>query len=255
MSIGHQLLNVPFGQMISSLGRAIADAQRSLDENSIHILEEMGRDQTVSLPFVTVHYNDSEGGLVVSDDPIKTSMIGAGFQPTFYQFAETIIEVKIAITMSYEYSNTYNRKYESGTNTGSNYSVDGNNYDYDYKRTVTTATTVDAGYSNKYNYNTEGSSLLRTRLVPVPPNSLISQMIEIRSRAMEKVFDLKMKDCEQEIEEASQDYEDAYLDEKEKEQNKAEDQEQTGKTETTDKTAKNGKTGKNDTTDKNDTTE
>ena len=217
MNIGHQLLNVPFGQMISSLGRAIADAQRSLDENSIQILEEMGKDKTVSLPFVTVTYDEVNGGLEVSDAPIKTSMIGAGFQPTFYQFAETIIEVKIAISMAYEYSNTYNRQYKSGTEAKTDYSYDGSNYDYDYKRTVTTATTVDAGYSNKYNYNAEGSSLLRTRLVPVPPNQLISQMIELRSRAMEKVFDLKMRDCEQEIADESQKYEDAYLDNKNKE--------------------------------------
>lgn len=211
MSIGHQLLNVPFGKMISSLGRAIADAQRSLDENSIQILEEMGVDKTVSLPFVKVHYNEIDGGLELTDEPIQTSMIGAGFQPTFYQFAETIIEVKIAITMSYEYTNSYNRKNESGSEASSTYSWDGRNSDYDYKRTVTTATTVDAGYSNKYNYNTEGSSLLRTRLVPVPPNPLISQMIEMRSRAMEKVFDLKMRDCEQAILDESQKYENAYL--------------------------------------------
>jgi len=214
MSIGHQLLNVPFGQMISSLGRAIADAQRSLDENSIHILEEMGRDQTVSLPFVSVHYNETDGGLVVGDAPIMTSMIGAGFQPTFYQFAETIIEVKVAITMSYEYSNSYNRQSQSGTDSTYQYNWEGKNSDYDYKRTVTTATTVDAGYSNKYNYNTEGSSLLRTRLVPVPPNSLISQMIELRSRAMEKVFDMKMRDIEQEIADESEKYENAHQNQK-----------------------------------------
>lgn len=232
MSIGHQLLNVPFGKMISSLGRAIADAQRSLDENSIQILEEMGKDKTVSLPFVKVQYNEADGGLEVKDDPIKTSMIGAGFQPTFYQFAETIIEVKIAITMSYEYTNSYNRKNESGSEASTNYSWDGSNSDYDYKRTVTTATTVDAGYSNKYNYNTEGSSLLRTRLVPVPPNPLISQMIEMRSRAMEKVFDLKMRDCEQAIADESEKYEDAYL-KKKNHQKEPQDGDQEGEQEGT----------------------
>lgn len=216
MSIGHQLLNVPFGQMISSLGRAIADAQRSLDENSIQVMKEMGQDQTVSLPFVAVHYNENDGGLEVTDAPLMTSMIGAGFQPTFYQFAETIIEVKIAITMSYEYSNSYQRKSETGTESTYDYQWKGKNSDYDYKRTVTTATTVDAGYSNKYNYNTEGSSLLRTRLVPVPPNSLISQMIEMRSRAMEKVFEMKMRECEKQIADEGQKYEENYLDQEQK---------------------------------------
>lgn len=196
MSIGQQLLNVPFGEMISSLGIAIAEAQYSLDKNSIDILRIMGEDDTVSLPFVSVSYEkggegdeNANGKLKIADNEIKTSMIGAGFQPTFYQFAETVIEVKIAISMSYESS------YERSSQTKSSLS--------NKKKTVTRSTTVDATYSNKYNYSAEGSSLLRTRLVPVPPNPMIAQMIEMRNQAMEKFFDIEMAKCTKQIETAS----------------------------------------------------
>jgi len=196
MSIGHQLLNVPFDEMISSLGTAIAQAQYQLDQNSIEILRIMGEDNTVSLPFVSVSYDDkadtSGNALTISDNEIATSMIGAGFQPTFYQFAETIIEVKVAISMSYEssYERTYGKEQEIKDTRAK-------------KRPVTTTTTVDATYANKYNYSAEGSSLLRTRLVPVPPNPMISQVIEMRNQAMEKFFEIEMKKCETEIEEAT----------------------------------------------------
>lgn len=194
MSIGQQLLNVPFAEMISSLGKAIAEAQFQLDQNSIEILHMMGEDDTVSLPFVSVSSNveGSEGTLTITDEEMSTSMIGAGFQPTFYQFAETIIEVKIAISISYESS--YERTY--------GYKSDVKNTRVK-KRTVTTSTSVDATYSSKYNYSAEGSSLLRTRLVPVPPNTMISQVIEMRNRAMEKFFDIEMAKCAAEIEAAA----------------------------------------------------
>lgn len=194
MSIGQQLLNVPFGEMISSLGTAISEAQYTLDKNSIEIMKIMGEDDTVSLPFVSVSYEKASdekngGSLRISDNEISTSMIGAGFQPTFYQFAETIIEVKIAISMSYESS--YERSSETKTGRSNK------------KKTVTRSTTVDATYSNKYNYSAEGSSLLRTRLVPVPPNPMISQLIEMRNQAMEKFFEIEMEKCTRQIETAS----------------------------------------------------
>lgn len=194
MSIGQQLLNVPFAEMVSSLGKAIAEAQFQLDQNSIEILRMMGEDDTVSLPFVSVSSNvvGSEGTLTITDEEMSTSMIGAGFQPTFYQFAETIIEVKIAISISYgsSYEQTYGSQSEV-KNTRVR------------KKTVTTSTSVDATYSSKYNYSAEGSSLLRTRLVPVPPNPMLSQVIEMRNRAMEKFFDIEIAKCTAEIEAAA----------------------------------------------------
>ena len=47
--------------------------------------------------------------------------------------------------------------------------------------------TVYAAYSSKYSYSAEGSSLLRTKLVPVPPPTVLEErirkLIEDRSKA------------------------------------------------------------------------
>ena len=191
MSIGQQLLDVPFGEMVTSLGMAIAEAQCNLDKNSIEILKLMGQQDTVQLPMVSVSYSKSTG-IVVKDQPYMTSMIGAGFQPTFYQFAETVIEVKIAISMSYESSSEY--EYGSKTELKNK------------KKTFARTTTVDASYSSKYSYNAEGASLLRTRLVPVPPNTIISQVIDLRTQAMNKVFQIESEKLAKDIEDANVGY-------------------------------------------------
>ena len=39
------------------------------------------------------------------------------------------------------------------------------------------ATPIDATYSTKFNYAVEGSSLFRTKLVPVPPPAILEQRI------------------------------------------------------------------------------
>lgn len=194
MSIGQQLLDVPFGDMVASLGMAIAQAQCALDGNSIEILKMMGEADTVSLPTIkSMKYSGNE--LTVEDDVFSTSMIGAGFQPTFYQFAETVIEVKMAISMSQETSSERKTKTTETTNKKS------------FWRTKSTArtTTVDATYSSKYNYSAEGSSLLRTRLVPVPPNAIIAQVIDLRNQAMNKIFEIESKRVEAEIEKINKD--------------------------------------------------
>jgi hypothetical protein len=194
MGIGQELLNVPFPQMVYQLASAIARSQSLLDRESIDILKVMGNKELapVFLPAIKI-----EGGEVVEEE-IETSMVGAGFQPTFYQFAETIIEVKMAITMSRETEYTSETKGEvkttSTTSKWWNLS----------RKTVVTTTPIDATYSSKYNYTQEGSSLIRTRLVPVPPNSIIQRQLDMRSQAMQLMFELDMKKLELALEEKKQ---------------------------------------------------
>lgn len=194
MGIGQELLNVPFPQMVYQLASAIARSQSLLDRESIEILKVMGNKELapVFLPAIKI-----EGGEVVEEE-IETSMVGAGFQPTFYQFAETIIEVKMAITMSRETEYTSETKGEvkttSTTSKWWNLS----------RKTVVTTTPIDASYSSKYNYTQEGSSLIRTRLVPVPPNSIIQRQLDMRSQAMQLMFELDMKKLELALEEKKQ---------------------------------------------------
>ena len=190
--VGQMLMNVPFAEMLTNVGAAIAKAQAALDQESIAILEQMCEKDTVTLPALKFD------GEKITDTTLRTSMIGAGFQPTFYQFAETIIEVKMTINVAL---NQTEEKKESGEitktdTTSASYRRYWGLRNYSVSRTVVTTTPVDATYTNKYNFNQEGTSMLRTRLVPVPPNSIIQKQLDLRAQAMQLDYELQLKEYE-----------------------------------------------------------
>ena len=119
---------------------------------------------------------DDEKSKTFVEIPARLSMLELGFSPTFYQFVDTIIEVRIAIKYTEEGSNT-------NSTTTTSKQASGN---YGFKlfrgfradRNVTT-TQVNASYTQKYGYSAEGSSLLRTKLVPIPPPAILEERIRI----------------------------------------------------------------------------
>lgn len=131
---------MPFDEMIASMGTGIAEAQRKLDEISFEITKMMSGTEAK----YRIRLSDSA-------DARTYSLLELGFAPTFYQFVDTVLEVKVAFSMSSETSN-------SGSERGT----------YQAK-----STPVDATYSNRYQYPVEGSSVMRTKLVTVPPPGLL----------------------------------------------------------------------------------
>jgi len=131
---------MPFDEMIASMGTGIAEAQRKLDEISFEITKMMSGTEAK----YRIRLSDSA-------DARTYSLLELGFAPTFYQFVDTVLEVKVAFSMSSETSN-------SGSDRGK----------YQAK-----STPVDATYSNRYQYPVEGSSVMRTKLVTVPPPGLL----------------------------------------------------------------------------------
>jgi len=110
--------------------------------------------------------------------PTRVSLLELGFAPVFYSFIDTIIEVKIAIKITQETSST-----TSTTNTER--SVQGSTAfrgipflrgTLNRTRNVSTSQ-VNATYSSKYSYSAEGSSLLRTKLAPVPTPAILEERI------------------------------------------------------------------------------
>lgn len=197
MSVGQKLLDVPFPEMVYKLASAIAESQFKLDMASVDIMKIMG-DKTncpVSLPAIKL---DAQGEIIDSEDSdIVTSMIGAGFQPTFYQFAETMIEVQMAISVTSE--SAYERK-ESGTSKSIVYSRSP-------RYLSVRSTPIDATYASKYNFSQEGSSTIRTRLVPLPPNPFIQRLLDMKSQAMQNSFELQLREIEASIEKKQQEIE------------------------------------------------
>ena len=193
MAIGQQLLNVPMGDMIRQMAFAIADAQLELDESSIRVAELMSGQRLLRDP--DGNLVDDEGNPTDSpeyvdtrvffgqekvegvDVPQKVSMMELGFTPTFYQFIDTIIEVKIAIRISRESERSVVNKGETKTVQSEAYRRTTLHGSKVGGRSVVTTTPVDASYSSKYSYSAEGSSFLRTKLVPVPPPPVLEDRI------------------------------------------------------------------------------
>ena len=185
-SIGQELLNVPFPQMVLQLASAIAEGQYKMDMVSCEIAKIMGdaEKSPVQLPDVT---NGNES--------FTTSLIGAGFQPTFYQFTDTIIEVKIAITI------TQSRETNVSTSAKGGFGC--------------FSASVNASYSSKYSYSAEGSSLLRTKITPVPPSNFMQRLLDMKAQMIQQEFELKIKQAELEMQ-AKQDEVNKQVEEAEK---------------------------------------
>ena len=204
VSVGQELLNVPMGDMIRSIALAIADAQWALDKSSMVVTELMSG-QRLLRDLETGELMDAAGkrtgtptiidsrvyfGYVYDDKhnrvPTKMSMMELGFVPTFYQFVDTIIEVKIAVTIQAANEATTSvaqNTTDVANRTAYTYQYSGNWwYNGGASASVSRGTTVstsqvNAGYANRYNYSVEGSSLLRTKLVPVPPPPVLEDRI------------------------------------------------------------------------------
>jgi hypothetical protein len=100
-----------------------------------------------------------------SMEPEEFTLLQAGLTPTFYQFTESVIEVKMAIssktTSSSEFE--FGASLEASANWGWG--------------SATFSSHVNYKTSNTYSYSVEGSSLLRTTLKPVPPPARLSPRV------------------------------------------------------------------------------
>jgi len=171
-TIGQELLDVPFPEMIKSMGMAIAQAQFELDNTSLRLARMMaGEGYEVPDPTESDPARTKTVFALVKFDNKDLSLMELGFTPTFYQFVDTIIEVKVSISMSRE---AQAAEMEGG-------------HAIFYAKTAAKVSTVSASYASKYQYSAEGSSLMRTKLVPVPPPAIleerIRQMIEKKTAA------------------------------------------------------------------------
>lgn len=177
-SVGSELMEVNFGQLVGGMGQGIANAQLRLDLVSMQVAQMMsGRDykllvmdedgyfrldqnqrpMTIDMPAVRVSFGDDE-----------YSLLELGFTPTFYQFVDTIIEVKVSVSITREVTSS-----RSSTDIDSTFRLGGNlitGFDVGLK-----VSTVSAAFASKYQYSAEGSSLLRTKLVPVPPPAILQE--------------------------------------------------------------------------------
>jgi len=174
MTVGTDLLNAPFPEMIKSLGVSIAEAQFELDLVSMKIARMMAGfmpdDEDADPPTAqdnTATPDDSV--LIPLGDGKSYSLLELGFTPTFYQFVDTLIELKMSISMSRETNLERSFKHTSIAASGS--------IGFFSAKARVSATSVSASFAQKYQYSAEGSSLMRTKLVPVPSPAILEERI------------------------------------------------------------------------------
>jgi len=168
-TIGQDLTDVPFPAMIRGMATSIAEAQYAIDTISLKIAQLMAGNKydTAAEKYVP---DDSTR---VQFGAAKLSLLELGFTPTFYQFVDTIIEVKMSISMS---TSTESTTATSQTDSQSSF-VGGIDWRGMYGGVAVKSASVNANYASKYQYSAEGASLLRTKLVPVPPPAVLQERI------------------------------------------------------------------------------
>lgn len=168
MAIGEELLDVPFADLVRNLAFAIAEGQLALDRSAIETLQFLLANNVNIVPEITeviepvARQVDMGGGKKIAytganirasgAPPITLNLLQAGLQPTFYQFTEASIEVKLSISIK--------RTEESSS--PSRVPVQG-------YATRVFASPVNYRTANTYSYSATGSSVLRATLRPVPP--------------------------------------------------------------------------------------
>lgn len=173
-SIGRDLLDLPFAEVVRNLALAIAEGQAALDRNSLDTLRELVNEDVQVLTEVTeiiepapIDVGLGEGPpLRVSGarvrasglPPTRMSLFQAGLRPTFYQFTEATVEARISITM---------REDRESQERGRRFGNDRPFLDLGFSRAY--AAPVDFRSQNTYSYLAQGSSILRTTMRPVPP--------------------------------------------------------------------------------------
>jgi hypothetical protein len=201
MSIGQELLDVPFPDMIYKMANAIAQSQRRLDKASLDTARALAKAKVKVIPDIYeivekkkisdmldagstlpagVSDTDTIAVRTETAKAIDMTLMQAGLLPTFYQFTESLIEVKISIS----HRSSSSREFEAGAEfeISTEAEAHGGLFGFGASASVSTTFASHVNYksSSTYDYSAEGSSLLRTTLKPVPaPPRIIPRIVTV----------------------------------------------------------------------------
>lgn len=191
LKVGNALTSVRIDNMILNLAKGIAWGQYELDKVGVEITKMMGVPGTV----------------IIGDEVI--SMLEAGFVPSFYHFVDTILELKMEINIreeqasSFGYKDTMSRKMETEVGAEVGYKAKtGVNVmgfsasaemsakaSFKHKNSSAYSRSVDATHSQKFSQDLSATSLMRTKLVPIPAPDLLVERIKILLEKLRKEAD------------------------------------------------------------------
>ena len=164
--VGSELQEVPFGEMMRSIAQGIADGQRALDMAAVQTLialsntyvdvipevSEVITPQPLTVPISGQPSVEVTGARVtaVASDPVQISALQAGLLPTFYQFTEVDIALKLSIQLR-----QVTQTESDGTQSLGIFAFGSH---------------VNFRNQNTYSYSVDASSSVTATLKPVPPS-------------------------------------------------------------------------------------
>lgn len=140
-----ELLGGPLGELISSVGQGVGDAQAALDQGALQ--------QTLEL------YDLSKDEDRTDEELKLVNLIrGMGYQPTFYAIPETEVEAQISLSLDL--------KSEQSSPIGG----------YALSKYKINATPLNAGNVNRFGLQANAMAKLKFKIVAVPPNANLGEL-------------------------------------------------------------------------------
>jgi hypothetical protein len=140
-----ELLGGPLGELISSVGQGVGDAQAALDQGALQ--------QTLEL------YDLSKDEDRTDEELKLINLIrGMGYQPTFYAIPETEVEAQISLSLDL--------KSEQSSPIGG----------YALSKYKINATPLNAGNVNRFGLQADAMAKLKFKIVAVPPNANLGEL-------------------------------------------------------------------------------
>ncbi|MEP1032372.1 hypothetical protein [Ekhidna sp.] len=184
LKVGNALASVRIDEMITNLAKGIAWGQYELDQVGVNITKMMGAPGTVSI-----------GGEQIS-------MLEAGFTPSFYHFVDTILEMKMEVNIREEEASSTSvstkTSRENERSSSYKFSASGSANLGFFKMKASASgggstksksaysRAVDSTQSQKYSQDLSASSLMRTKIVPIPPPEILLERIKILLEKLRK---------------------------------------------------------------------
>lgn len=133
-----EVLSAPMGDLISSVGRSVAEAQQAIDHQSIENFKAI--------------YEEGEEAL--------SELAQLGYRPNWYHFPEVNAEITVALTVS-------------GTSESQSSSTSGALQSSSYR---IFGAPIDATYKGRFDYDLRASSRVKFKIIPIPPPGAAEEM-------------------------------------------------------------------------------
>lgn len=134
-------LAAPLGDLIAAVGRGLADAQRSLDMSTIETIK----------------------ALHAGDDENLHLLRRLGYQPTWYRIPELSAEMTVSLTIAGATVTRGIAEEQAAAPSGPG-------------RIRLYVAPMDASYTNRYDFDLQAASVIKFRVVPVPPTTQAAEL-------------------------------------------------------------------------------